>query len=211
MKYTFLPIVMAIILLAACSKTKKSRTIYGGCIQRAAYDDPMNRSISAVDSAYAISLMKQWWPHYDEVRLITVNRLAGGVNTSTQLVVQQYINGLPVLSSRMGLNFRNDTLTLVSSRLKTTTLDNIRSLSLDSIKAVFFAQIAKEPAYIQQQAATYRCLVAIPGYYDLNTGSGADTVNMIKAWKVYPSEWYAPEMIVGDDGKLISFFNGVYH
>ncbi len=211
MRHTLYLLAMAAILVVACSKTKKSRQVYGGCIQRTTIDDPADLRMSAEDSAYGLSLMKKWWAPYKSFRLIKVERLPYTMRPVTHLVVQQYIDGLPLLSNTMMLSFTDDSLTSVSGRIKSTTLDTVRSLTPDSIKAIYFALIAREPGFIKQEATQYRCLTAIAGYYDLNTGSGNDTVKIVKAWKVHPSEDVDPVALINDNGNLIYFFNGIYH
>lgn len=129
------------------------------------------------------------------------------------LRVDQYINGLRIFNNDLVFNFKNNVLYHTSGTIITVTkLNTITHLTFGQLRKLFINNIEQ----FDHKSNQYKdsCLYAEFGYYNLNSGTGYSTENLIKAWKVTPKS--NPALLVypvayykDESGELIYYDNGI--
>jgi hypothetical protein len=132
------------------------------------------------------------------------------------VVVQQYVNEMPMLSGSVDYTFKNGVLDYVSGNTITTVnLDTVPHLDLATLRKLFINDMQR----FDHNAAQYKdtCLAAQFGYYRLYTNTFTNESTIIKAWLVsskshmpyaYPYG-YLHGMYRDDNGSSIYFSNGI--
>jgi hypothetical protein len=123
--------------------------------------------------------------------------------------VDQYANGLRILTGEMVYNFSNDVLLVKGNNLNTgIPLDTVSAVRLSQLRGLF---LKHSQAFVRWGVADFKdsCLVAEFGYFDLNAGSGNPTEVFVKAWRVSPKANGFPVGYYKDDGRLIYYFDGI--
>ncbi len=126
--------------------------------------------------------------------------------------VEQYANGLRILTGYMSYVFLEDKLSGVGGELSLgTSLDTKPDLSLNELRTLFLNSAEEYDGAGDKYKDT--CLAAEFGYFNLNAGASYMPEKLVKAWRVviknseqnsqYPQAYY------GDDGIFISYDNGI--
>ena len=205
MKKIYLIVVLAVALISC----KKSEQLPGdnGCITQIKRE---NFNINPADSLSAVHLFQQnklTYSNLSFVRIILNDTV--GEHVYQHIFVTQVFNGFEVMSGDAGYHFLDgvyqSTLGKVYSSVN---LDNRPDLSLAQLRALYMSETIDK----QGINATYRdsCLTAQFGYYDLNAGTGNESTNMVKAWRIEIKGNIYPTAVFRDDnGGLIAFDSGI--
>jgi len=202
-------IYLIIVLAVAFVSCKKSGQLPGdnGCITQIKRE---NFNINPPDSLTAVHLFQQNKLSYSNlsfVRIILNDTV--GEHVYQHIFATQVFNGFEVMSGDAGYHFLDgvyqSTLGKVYSSVN---LDNRPHLSLVQLRALYMSETIDK----QGISVTYRdsCLTAQFGYYDLNAGTGNESTNMVKAWRIEIKGNIYPTAVLRDDnGGLIAFDNGI--
>lgn len=128
------------------------------------------------------------------------------------VIVQQYMNEMPVLLGSLQYSFQNGVLiTVTGNTVTTVNLDTVPHLDLVTLRKLFITDMQR----VDHNAAQYKdtCLAAQFGYYTLVTNTVTNERTIIKAWLVsrkgrmgfvYPQGMYRD-----DNGSRIYYSNGI--
>ncbi|MFI5160171.1 MAG: hypothetical protein ACHQHN_02790 [Sphingobacteriales bacterium] len=180
-----------------------------GCISQV---KRINFSIKGSDSVTAIALLKQNSIAYSNLQLsfVSLDTVKDGPNAATyqNVFAVQNVNDLPVLSSHIWYQFKNNALQSTSgTRYSSGPSSGGSSLSLPQLRELFLKAVTENKAAVSFKDS---CLVAQFGYYDLNVISGG-APKLVKAWSVTPRNYNAyPQVFFRDDnGSTIIYDGGV--
>ena len=206
------------LVFIACKKEHKTTGIIGddyGCINRK-MTTAQDTTVALSDYIFARQLFQssnidQSDLKMESVRYDTIINFNNQIQHQVIVMEQQYINNLPILNVEAKYTFNNGAYDYFSGKLiSSCNLDTIPTLRLTQVRGRYVAALiaSNSPAYLT--AYKDSCLIAEFGYYDINTGSSNKTVNIVKAWHVYPvNNGGLPEAYIKDDGTLLLFFNGI--
>jgi len=129
------------------------------------------------------------------------------------VVVQQYVNEMPVLLSNLRYSFENGVLiTVTGNTVTTVNLDTVPHLDLVTLRKFFITDLQ----HYEHNAAQYKdtCLNAQFGYYNLITNTTTNERAIIKAWLVSrkgagTAYAFPQAMYRDDDGSRIYFDTGI--
>lgn len=208
-------ILFGLLVFASCKKEKKV-AVDNGCISAARV---FHFYMPPADSAAARQLLTQ--NHLStndlEVEYVILHDTMtknNSVNVYQYVYAVQYVNGLPVMSSDFGYEFKEGIYQGVSGvKYDHINLDTHPKLSLSQVRGLFIDQVTKNQGNTAAAALKSSCLEAQFGYYDLNArATGPHNTNFVKAWVVRPKNalypW--PEVLIRDDnGAVIAFYGGL--
>jgi hypothetical protein len=124
--------------------------------------------------------------------------------------VDQYANGLRILTGEMAYSFKNDVLYYQGNNLNTgISLDTIPVVTLSQLRALFLKHSQEFDRWGFGASYKDSCLTAEFGYLDLNAGSGNQTEVFVKAWRVTPKNRDVPVACYQNDGRLIYYSDGI--
>jgi hypothetical protein len=130
---------------------------------------------------------------------------------SQRVGVEQYTNGLRILTGHLNYVFNNGVFTFRAGNLTNgTRLDTKPALEPGQLRGLFLATAEKYDYNYSSYNLPEQCVTLEFGYYDMNAGTGGATERLVKAWKVtrknseYPYAYYQDE-----DGALIYYDNGI--
>ena len=199
---------LALIIVLAFAACKKS-DIPGDnvCISQVKMQ---NFNVKSSDSVAAITLLKQNAIPYSDLQLSFVgfDTVKSGPNTGIYQYVfaVQYINGLPVLSTHIWYQFKNNILqSTTGTNYSSVSLFGGSALSLPQLRELYLNATIKNNSVVSFKDS---CLVAQFGYYDLSALSGG-APNFVKAWSVTPRNYEAyPQVFFRDDNGATILYNG---
>ena len=202
-------ICLVVFATLVCSSCQKSEQIPGdnGCITQIKRE---NYNINAADSLTAVHLFQQNKLPYSNlafVRILLNDTI--GTHVYQHIFATQIINGLEVMSGDAGYHFLDGVYqSTLGTVYNTVNLDNHPHLSLSQVRALYMSEAIDK----QGLNPNYRdsCVRAQFGYYDLNVGTGNESTNMAKAWRVeLKSSAYPIAVFRDDNGTLIAYDNGI--
>jgi hypothetical protein len=197
------------VIAVAFASCKKSELLPGdnGCITQIKRE---NFNINPADSLTAIHLFQQNKMNYSNLafeRIILNDTI--GQHVYAHIFATQILNGLEVMSGNAGYHFLDGVYQSTLGKVYgTISLDNRPHLSLPQLRALFMSEAIDK----QGISATYRdsCVTAQFGYYDLNAGTGDESTNMVKAWRIeLKGNTYPIAVFRDDNGGLIAFDSGI--
>jgi hypothetical protein len=198
---------LSFILIAFTACKKNDLPGDNGCISQV---KQVNFGIKSSDSVTAFSLLKQNGIAYNNLQLsfVEFDTVKTGVNPGIfqNVFAVQNINGLPVLSSHIWYQFKNNALqSTTGTRYNSGGVFGGSSLSLAQLRELFLNAAAKNNAAVSFKDS---CLVAQFGYYDLNVNTGG-APNFVKAWSVTPRDYNAyPQVFFRDDNGATILYGG---
>jgi len=193
-------------IIYSCTKTRTSPS-GNGCTTQI---KRVNYNIKPADSLAAIHLFQQNNIDYSTLSFewIILNDTLNG-HVYQHILATQYFNGLQLMSSDIGYHFLDGVFQSTSGkRYAAVNLDNHAHLSLSQLRALYMSEAIDK----QGLNPTYRdsCVTVQLGYYDLNAGTGNESVNIIKGWRVELKRNTYPIAIFRDDnGLLIAYDSGM--
>jgi hypothetical protein len=213
MKNSFFALLMATVITCSCNKDNNSNDTPlpngTGCIERIIIPANSNVSFSTaeyneINGLFVSNGVNK--PNYRYFRSYVIN--------GTRLVhTMQYANGLPIFNKDLNFNFNNGVFGSFAGYLTNgTTLNTLQTLSLPQLRTLFIDNAEQ----FEHKGLQYKdsCVKAEFGYYDLNSGSGSTTEDIVKSWKLtlksstepfeYPIAYYRD-----DNGSLIYYDNGI--
>lgn len=207
-------ILFAGLVFVSCKKEKVADD--NGCISAARV---LHFYMPPADSAAARQLLTQnHLPIKDlEVEYVILHDTMtknNSVNVYQYVYAVQYVNGLPVMSSDFGYEFKEGIYQGVSGvKYDHIDLDTHPKLSLSQVRVLFIDQVTKNQGNTAAAAFRNSCLDAQFGYYDLNARvTGPHNTNFVKAWVVRPknTQYPWPEVLIRDDnGTMIAYYGGL--
>jgi len=170
----------------------------------------VNYNIKPADSLAVIHLFQQNKLDYNTLsfeRIILNDTMNGHVYQ--HILATQYFNGLQLMSSEVWYGFLDGVYQSTNGkRYAGVSLDSHSHLSLSQLRGLYMSEAIDK----QGLNPTYRdsCITAQFGYYDLNAGTGNETTNIVKGWRVELKRNIYPIAIFRDDnGQLIGFDTGM--
>jgi len=170
----------------------------------------VNYNIKPADSLAAVHLFQQNNMNYSNLSFerIILNDTIGGHIYQHIFAIQSF-NGLQIMSGGAGYHLLDGVYQSTLGKVYgSVNLDNHSHLSLSQLRALYMAESIDK----QGVNPSYRdsCITAQFGYYDANAGTGNESTNMIKAWRVQLKNNGYPLAIFSDDkGQLIAFDSGI--
>jgi hypothetical protein len=220
MKTNYLTLIIFILSLNSCTNDYLlSLTEDNGCIEKIVI--PVNaHSIIAADVSVVNELFLKNGIDNSNLRYFryihdSIQTLYPPYTKFDEKVVKvdQYANGLRIFFSDMNYIFKNGRINYIAGNpSKGTKLNTSSRLTLGQLRKLFIVAAEQDDHKADQYKGV--CLKAEFGYLDLNAGKPDYTEKLIKAWRItlrdseYPSE-YPVAYINDDDGKLISYDNGI--
>ena len=215
-------LIALICLFGACTKEKTSvqKKIFSGngCIERLTI--PQNphgidaNEVQTVNGLFKINNIENSTLRYYGYRHDSLQTYYEPYALKDEKVVfvQQYINGLPLLTGDMSYVFLEDKFSGKGGELTLgTSLDNKPTLSLEDLRNLFLNSAQAFDGYGDKFKDT--CLSAEFGYYNLNAGTSYAPETLVKAWRVViknserASQY--PQACYQDNGTLLYYDNGI--
>ncbi|MBO2012596.1 hypothetical protein [Hymenobacter negativus] len=125
------------------------------------------------------------------------------------VMVEEYINGLPLFTGNISFLFKNGVFSFRGGNLSGgTSLSTTPALQAGQVRSLFFATTARfDPS---NSNVREQCVSAQFGYYNLNAGSGNQSENLVKAWKIKVKNADYPFAYYQDNGGLLIYYdNGI--
>ena len=199
-------------ILLTISSCKKSAIAYdNGCISQIT----RNYSVNASDSLAAVKLFQQnnlpaTGLTFYRVELNNVITNPKGTYIYQHIFALQHYNGLLAFNSYIGYHFTNGVFNYQDHPVYgSVNLNATPNLTLPQVRKLYLAA-AKDASSIISRDFKDSCLVAQFGYFDLNSGTGNTTPNIVKAWYITPQHVQYPLAYIRDDNSaLIYYFNGI--
>lgn len=200
------PALILLVIIYSCTKTGTSPS-GNGCITQI---KRANYNIKPADSLAAVHLFQQNNMNYSNLSFerIILNDTIGG-HTYQHIFAIQSLNGLQIMSGEAGYHFLDGVYQSALGKVYgSVNLDNHSHLSLSQLRALYMSESIDK----QGVNPSYRdsCITAQFGYYDANAGTGNESANIIKAWRVQLKNKGYPLAIFSDDnGQLIAYDSGI--
>lgn len=205
MKKIYIALILSLII-CSCKKTGMLPN-NNGCITQI---KRANYNIKPADSLAAVHLFQQNNMNYSNLSFerIILNDTIGGHIYQHIFAIQSF-NGLQIMSGGAGYHFLDGVYQSTLGKIYgSVNLDDHSHLSLSQLRALYMSESIDK----QGVNPSYRdsCITAQFGYYDANAGTGNESTNIIKAWRIQLKNNRYPLAIFRDDnGQLITFDSGV--
>jgi hypothetical protein len=202
-------VITALILSAIIYSCTKTGTLPSGngCTTQI---KKANYNIKSADSVAAVHLFQQNKMNYSNLSFerIILNDTIGS-HVYQHIFAYQSFNGLQIMSGEAAYQFLDGVYQSSLGKIySSVNLDNHSHLSLSQLRTLFMSESIDK----QGLNPSYRdsCITAQFGYYDVNAGTGNETTNMVKAWRVQLKNNGFPLAIFNDDNsKLIVYDSGI--
>ena len=216
MKLNGLTFVIIIMSLLACKKTDTGTCFEedNGCIQKIVIPVSSQGTLSASDFNLINTLFMTNGIDHSNLRPIRTYRDSlktyNGTHDFRLVHVLEYKRGLPIFTGTLNYSFKNGIFESYAGRLLSgPTPDITYTLTLGQLRKLFINDIE----LFNHRGNQFKdsCFNAEFGYFNLNSGTGNNTENIVKAWHLTPKYNAYPEGYYQDNGQRIYYFDGVVY
>jgi hypothetical protein len=211
MKAIGVSFVLIILTFLAC---KKSLEEDNGCVQKLVIPVSSQGTLSTSDYNLINTLFTTNGINRSNLRPIRTYRDSMSTYNGTydfrNVHVLEYTKDLPIFTGTLNFSFKNGIFESYAGRLLTgITPDITPSLSLGQLRKLFIDDIE----LFNHKGNQFKdsCVNAEFGYFNLNSGTGNNTENIVKAWHLTPRHIAYPEAYYQDNGQRIYYFDGIVY
>jgi hypothetical protein len=204
---------ICITCIYSCKKSGVDLPEDKGCIERLIIPVNSQGTMPAVDFSLVKTLFTSNGinnPNYRYSRTYRDSvKTFNGTYDYRNVYIIQYANGLPIFGESLNYLFKNGTFSSYAGAVSNgTSLNTVPLLTLGQLRKLFIGDLQ----LFDHRGNEFKdsCLKAEFGYFNLNSGTGNTTENIVKAWHITPKNGDYPEAYYQDsDGGFILYFNGM--
>jgi hypothetical protein len=204
------------LILVACKKGEQVKTLEedNGCIQKLVIPVNARETLSNADYNLINALFTTNGIDHSHLRFIRTYRDSvhayNGTFDFRWVQVLEYPGGLPLFTGGLNYLFKNGIFSgYAGSPLNGATPDSSQALTPGQLRKLIIDDIE----FFNHKGYQFRdsCFNAEFGYYNLNSGTGNNTENIVKAWHLTPENSDYPEGYYQDNGQKIYYFDGIVY